>query len=334
MQVGEASEASERFDLVTFGETMVRLSAGGGKRLEDAVTLDMATGGTESNVAVALARLGLRVTWLSVLADNALGRRVDADLRRHGVDTTRVLWSSTERAGVYFLDPGVSPRPTRVLYDRAGSAVARVDPDDIDYGIVGYARALHLTGITPALSAGCATVCHRLADAAVRAGIPIVFDVNYRARLWSPDDAAAGLAPLMARASVLFCGASDAKTIWGINGQPEEIASALLDRSQAELVVVTLAEHGAVAMTRSGECLRQAALPVTVVDPVGAGDAFAAGFLSRWLSDRSAIAVALQAGVAMAALKMTIPGDLALVTPEELEDALTLVDGGGADIDR
>ncbi|HUG14477.1 MAG TPA: sugar kinase [Thermomicrobiales bacterium] len=322
-------------DLVTFGETMIRLSASGGKRLEEATTLDLAIGGTEANVAVALARLGLRVAWLSALPDNTLGRRVDAELRRHGVDTTHVIWSDRDRAGVYFLDPGVPPRPTRVLYDRVDSAVSRVDPDAINYAIVERAGALHLTGVTPALSPGCAAVCHRLAGAAARAGIPIVLDVNYRARLWPPDAAAAGLAPLLDRATLLLCGASDAATIWGLAGAPEEVARALLDRSAAESVVVTLAADGALAMTRAGDITLQRAVPVTVVDPVGAGDAFAAGFLSRWLGNRDGMAAALQAGVALAALKLTMPGDLAIITPAELAETMALAGSPPApDIDR
>lgn len=323
------------YDLVTFGETMVRLSAAGGRRLEDATSLDLSIGGTESNVAVGLARLGLRVAWLSVLADNPLGRRIESDLLRHGVDTSHVIWSTTERAGVYFLDPGVAPRPTRVLYDRVNSAVSRVDPAAIDYGVVERSASLHLTGITPALSAGCAAVCHQLADTAALRGIPIVLDVNYRARLWSADAAVAGLAPLMARATLVLCGADDAATIWGQNGRPEDVASALLDRSQAEIVVVTLAADGAIAMTRSGDVYLQPAVPVSIVDPVGAGDAFAAGFLSRWLRDRHGIPDALRAGVAMAALKLTIPGDLAIVTAAELDELIPLTGGAAtADIDR
>jgi 2-dehydro-3-deoxygluconokinase len=328
------SDRSTRYDLVTFGETMVRLAASGGRRLEETETISVSIGGTESNVAVALCRLGFRVAWLSVLADNPLGHRVDGELRRHGVDTSHVVWSAGDRAGVYYIDPGTPPRPTRVLYDRVDSAVARVDPSAIDESMVETARALHLTGITPALSATCATVCDRLASAAELAGIPLVFDVNYRSKLWSPDDAAEGLAPLLARATLLLCGASDAATIWGLTGAPEEIARELLSRSQARLAVVTLAADGALAMTRDGDCYRQAAISVDTVDPVGAGDAFAAGFLSRWLDDRDDIPTALRAGVCMAALKMTIPGDLAIVTPAELEEAMTLLSQPGADIVR
>jgi 2-dehydro-3-deoxygluconokinase len=322
-----------RYDLVTFGETMLRLTAADGLRLEEAQRLDVTIGGTESNVAVALARLGRRVAWLSALADNPLGRRVAGELRRHGVDTTHVVWTD-DRAGVYFLDPGVPPRPTRVYYDRRDSAVARIAPSAIDPALVLDAGALHLTGITPALSASCATICRTLAAAATEAAVPVVLDVNYRARLWSPREAAAGLAPLLSQTTLLLCGASDAATIWDLRGDPVQVAAALLDRSSAQLVVLTLAAEGALALQRDGTVQRQPAIPAQPVDPVGAGDAFAAGFLHRWLDDRSAIPAALQSAVALAALKMTMPGDHALITPAELDDAIALLDRRGADIVR
>ena len=322
-----------RYDLVTFGETMVRLTPTGGLRLEEAGSLDVTIGGTESNVCVALARLGRRVAWLSALADNPLGRRVDGELRRHGVDTSHVIWTS-DRAGVYFMDPGTRPRPTRVYYDRAESAVARIDPAAVDRGIVVDAGALHLTGITPALSENCATVCRLLAVAAVEAGTPVVFDVNYRSKLWPPELAAAGLAPLLEQTTLLLCGASDAATIWGLRGDPPDVAAGLLARSGAQLVVLTLAEDGALALRRDGTMRRQPAVPVEIVDAVGAGDAFAAGFLSCWLDDREDLEAALRAGAALAALKMTVPGDHAIITPTELAEAIALLDSAGTDIVR
>jgi 2-dehydro-3-deoxygluconokinase len=322
-----------RYDLVTFGETMVRLTAADGMRLEEAQRLDVTIGGAESNVAVALARLGRRVAWLSALADNPIGRRVAGELRRHGVDTAHVVWTD-DRAGVYFLDPGVPPRPTRVYYDRRDSAVARIDPSAIDPALVVDAGALHLTGITPALSASCATICRMLVAAASESAVPVVLDVNYRARLWPAREAAAALAPLLTQTTLLLCGARDAATIWGLRGDPADVAAGLLARSGAELVVLTLGADGALALQRAGTPIRQPAIPVQPVDPVGAGDAFAAGFLHRWLDDRSAIPAALQSGVVLAALKMTMPGDHALITPAELDETIALLGSHGEDIVR
>jgi 2-dehydro-3-deoxygluconokinase len=321
------------YDLLTFGETMIRLATLDRARLEDAQRLELRVGGTESNLAVALARLGRPVAWCSALPDNPLGRRIARELRGHGVDVSHVLWTAQGRAGVYFLDVGSAPRPTRVIYDRAASAVAMLDPRLMNYELVGRARLLHLTGITPALSASCAEICVQLADAAVAAGVPLSLDVNYRTLLWTPEAAQAGLAPLLERATLLLCGASDAGSIWGLRGEAQQLAAHLLDISSAETVVVTAGAEGATALTRTGRAVSVPAPAVDIVDPVGAGDAFAAGFLHCWLNSDD-LESGLRAGTVMAALKMTMPGDLALVTAGELAEALALLDQPGAEIVR
>jgi 2-dehydro-3-deoxygluconokinase len=329
--VSTAAGVGRTYDLLTFGETMVRLAVAGHRRLEDAEQLEVSIGGTESNVAVALARLGRRATWLSALPDNPLGRKIDGTLRRHGVDTGNVIWKRDARAGLYFLDAGAPPRPTRVVYDRASSAVARLMPGEIDPVIAAQSRLLHLTGITPALSEGCAEICLRLAAAAHAASTPVVLDVNYRSLLWSPAEAASGLQPLLDQTDILFCGAGDAATIWDLTGQPDAIASGLLDRSAANLVIVTLGSEGAYAAFRDGQATHQPAIPVEIIDPVGAGDAFAAGFLHHWLDDSTDLPTALRTAATLAALQMTIPGDLAIITQTELTEAL---EQAGGDIVR
>ena len=322
------------YDLVTFGETMIRLTTPDHARLELATSLDVTIGGTESNVAVVLARLGRPVAWLSALPDSALGRRVLSELRGNGVDTSHVVVQQHGRVGTYFLEPGAAPRPTRVLYDRAGSAVSLLALDAIDADIVRRSTALHLTGITPALSASCAGICLNLANEALDAGVPVIFDVNYRARLWSPSEAAVGLNPLLHRTSLLLCGVGDASTIWELSGAIEQVARGLFERSSATIVVITQGEEGASAFHRDGRRWRQSGSRVEIVDPIGAGDAFAAGFLQVWLDDRDNIAAALRSGVALASLKMTMPGDLAIITPSELDEAISLLDRPTGDIDR
>jgi 2-dehydro-3-deoxygluconokinase len=313
---------------------MIRLAAPGYERLEVAATLDVSIGGTESNVAVALARLGRRVTWISALPANPLGRRIAATLQSHGVDTSYILWQEHSRAGIYFLEPGAPPRPTRVIYDRAASALATIDPDSVPYDQLGRADALHLTGITPALSDNSAEVCQRLMTRARSEDIPLIFDVNYRSLLWSPEEAASGLVPFLDQAHILFCGRGDAATIWNFEGSPEEVAAALLERSGAELVVITDGGAGATAVTRSGEIRVQAAPEVDIVDPVGAGDGFAAGFLDVWFSESGDITRALRSGVALASIQMTMPGDLAIITPAELSAAIDALDHQTTDIVR
>ncbi|MDI3340268.1 MAG: sugar kinase [Sphaerobacter sp.] len=309
------------YDVVTFGETMIRLATRPGERLETAATLEAGIGGAESNVAVALARLGRRVAWSSVLPRNPFGARIAGELRRHGVDVSHVHWVDQGRVGVYYLDTGAAPRPTQVLYDRAGSAVATCDPDALDPALAARGRLLHLTGITPALSAQCAAITRRLADAARAAGVPISFDVNYRSRLWSPQEAAAGLEPLCRAATVLLCGRSDARTVWGLSGSDEALLRGLAARFGAPVTVLTTGENGALALTPDGTLHREPAVSVAVIDRVGAGDAFAAGFLHGYLAGD--VPLGLRLGVRLAALKMTVRGDLAVLSGEDIAACLS-----------
>ncbi len=307
-----------KWDVLSFGETMIRLSVPLGERLETAESLEVRIGGAESNVAVALARLGRRAAWCSVLPQNPLGRRIAGELRWHGVDISPVRWVERGRVGVYFLDTGAPPRPTQVLYDRAGSAIATADPDSIDPSIVEAARLLHLTGITPALSPTCREIARRLVERARQLSVPVCFDVNYRSLLWTPAEAAEVLAPFGHAASVLICGRADAATIWGLDGAAEDVLAGLVERFHTPVTVLTLGDGGALAQTADGYRLQAPSVPATLVDRVGAGDAFAAGFLHGYL-DGEDIARGLRYGVALAALKLTLQGDLALVTPAELE---------------
>ncbi len=304
-------------DVFTFGETMIRLSTPLGHRLETVQALDLKIGGTESNLTIALARLGRQVAWSSVLPRNPLGERIARELNWHGVNTDSVTWVDGARAGVYFLDTGTAPRATHVLYDRKDSAVANATPDQVSMDFVDAARILHLTGITVALSTGCADICHELVRRAKSAGITFSFDVNYRSLLWTPEAARSGLDPICRQADILFCGREDAETIWQISGDPETVVQALHERFANRIVVVTLGGDGAIIRLPGGELRRTPSMAVEIVDPVGAGDAFAAGFLHGYLDDD--LDRAIELAPAMAALKMTISGDLAVITPAELE---------------
>jgi 2-dehydro-3-deoxygluconokinase len=331
---GLAEPRITQYDVVSFGETMVRLAAPLGVRLENADHLELTVGGSESNVAIALARLGRRTAWISGLVKNPLGRRIDRELRAGGVDTSHVHWRGDGRVGTYFLEPGIGPRPTRVYYDRAGSAVTQLDPDAIGTGIVAASRVLHLTGITPALAASCATVCERLADAARISDVPLVFDVNYRAQLWTPESAKKVIARFIEAAEIVLCGAADAALLWGFRGDPHDVSRRLLELTDADIVVVTIGERGAVARTRGGQEVAQSAVTLQAVDPVGAGDAFAAGFLHSWLDEPADAARALRYATAMAALKMTVRGDHAQVELDELLDVVERDATLGGDIIR
>src|SRR5713101_2552415 len=179
------------YDLITFGEAMVRLSPPGWRRLEQARSLDVQVGGAELNTAVALARLGRRAAWVSRLTDNPLGRLIANQAREAGVGTEHVLWTADDRVGLYFLEFGAAPRASSVLYDRKGAAIAGIQPGLVDWrAVFAGARWFHVTGITPALSAGAAETTREALQAARAASVRTSIDLNYRAKLWSQADAA------------------------------------------------------------------------------------------------------------------------------------------------
>lgn len=303
---------------VTWGETMVRLSSPAGLALEATPTLEVAIGGTESNMAIALARLGLRTAWVSRLPDNPLGRRVVHDVKAHGVDVAHVLWApAAEKAGVYFIEPGRAPRANTVIYERKGSAVANVNPDELDYAFLSSGRFLHLTGITPALSPGCREAWLRSARQARAAGCRVVVDVNYRSRLWSADAARETLEAVFPHADVVLCALGDLQLLFGMPREPGLAAESFAAAYHLPLVVLTLGGEGALAW-HDGQVERHPVFPTEVVDRIGSGDAFAAGFLYGW-SERD-IAYGLRCGNALAALKQTYHGDVTWSTGPDLLD--------------
>lgn len=202
-------------DVVTLGETMVRFSPPLGESLESAPVFHADPAGAESNVAVALARLGIKVGWISRVPDNPIGRRVVGQIRHHGVDTSRVIWASGQRMGTYYIEPGRLPRATIAIYDRSGSAFSHIDPDEVDWAYIRQANWLHLTGITPALGAGPCRTIKRAIEEATDSGATISFDVNYRAKLWSPEEAATILTPFLGQASIIQCAIRDATLLFG-----------------------------------------------------------------------------------------------------------------------
>lgn len=302
-------------DIVTIGETMLRFTPEGGKTLEQAESFRVDTGGAESNVAIALARLGWRTAWISRLPATPLGRRLAGRIQAHGVDVSRVIWAEEGRVGVWYFEPPVPPRPGEAYYDRAGSAFSQIDPDQVDWGFVRSARWLHLTGITPALSLSCRALVQRALDEVAGSNVTVSFDVNYRARLWSPEEARQILTPLLSRVGVIICALRDAQTIFGDKGDAATVAQDWFQRFGARVVVITAGEEGAVAY--DGHLYRETRrYPAAAVDPLGTGDAFAAGFIGGYLEGGTATGLAWAAG--MAALKGSYLGDFVWCTREDL----------------
>lgn len=316
------------YDLFTLGETMLRLAAPPNVPLQAAHSFEIGPGGTESNVAANLAHLGWRCAWYSRLPDNPLGYLVAQEIRSHGVDTDSVAFVDGERMGLYFLEFGAAPRGVRVWYDRAGSSASRMQPSDLPLERIAASRWLHLTGITPALSASCAATTRAALDFARSRSIPVSFDVNYRALLWSHKDAAVALEPLCRDADVVVVAHRDAINLFGAPEDAGACARSLQER-WGGIVAVTAGDAGAAASQGQG-VVSSPAVPVTIVDRVGAGDAFSAGLIGSLL-DGQPLEQALRYGTTLSALKLTIPGDIAIVTRSQVD---ALMNGASADVRR
>ncbi len=301
------------------GEALIRLTPHGGDPLEVAPTLAVHVGGAEANVCASLAHQGVRTAWISRLPANPLGRRIAVAIRAHGVDVTGIAWAPQGRTGVMFVQPGAGPRAGEVFYYRRDSAFAEIDPDDVDWALLDGARVVHLTGITPALSAGASRLTARAIAEARRRGARVSFDVNYRATLWDPEPARARVEPLLRGLDLVILNDRDAATVFGQRGDPERVARKLRTRFRCAVLVLTLGAGGALAVDAGGT-RRQPAYPTEIVDPIGRGDAFVAGFLYGYLARGTADG--LRYGAAMAALKQTYHGDVCLATPESVQAVL------------
>jgi 2-dehydro-3-deoxygluconokinase len=312
-------------DLVTLGEVLLRLAIPSPARVETVRQLDVQIGGAEANVAAAAARLGLTTAWVSAVPDNAWGDRVRRELAAHGVDCRYVVRKPDTRLGVYFIEYGVRPRPIRVLYDRNDSAFARLDVAEVDWEPLRQARVVHLSGITPALGRGPRALLERaLQEAAV-----VSFDVNYRALLWSPAEARWFLAGVLPSVAYLFVGQAEARTIFDLAPSPERTLEALARMAPKAIVTLMRGEEGCLVLAGGRFFQPSRRYPVDVADPVGAGDAYVAGFLWAMLQGRD-LQGAVDAGTAVAALKCSTWGDIALVDARDVADLLA----GGPDVRR
>ncbi|MFE4775442.1 sugar kinase [Streptomyces sp. NPDC057717] len=262
---------------VCLGETMAQVTPADGAGLEHSGALRLAVAGAESTVAQYLADLGHGAAWVSRVGDDPFGRRIVAAVASRGVDVTGVRRDTSAPTGVYFKDPG--PDGTRVHYYRAGSAASRMSAADADGIDLGGVRLLHLTGITPALSGTCAALVDTLLERAAGTKTLVSFDVNHRPALWSSHSVAAeALLALARRADIVLVGRDEAETLWG-TATAQDIRDHIAPRGT--LVV----KDGAVGATEFTDGKQEfvAAPAVDVVEAVGAGDAFAAGYLSGLL---------------------------------------------------
>lgn len=318
--------------VVCFGELMLRLSPPGDERLFQSPGLRTYFGGSEANVAVGLAHLGVRSDYVTRLPANAVGDAALSALRAEGVGVRGVLRGG-ERLGIYFVESGADLRALRVVYDRAGSAFSALDPAEIDWeGLLHGAGWLHLSGITPALGEGPALAATQAAAAARALGVRVSVDLNYRPALWKGRDPRPVMRPLVTGSSVLVGNPGAAAAMLGIGGAEsaadlragaariaDELGIATVALTRRE--VLSASEHGwstAMYDRRSATLHTSRRYQVRVVDRVGGGDSFAAALIYALLCGREGQA-ALEFATAASALKLTIPGDFNRVSADEVE---------------
>lgn len=308
-----------RLEVLTLGEALIVLDPASRSPLRHVGMFEKHVGGAELNVAVALARLGHRASWAGKLGEDEFGAEILAFARGEGVDVSGSYLDPDSPTGIYFKERRALDK-LRVYYYRSGSAASKMRFEELDLDHLLSAGVLHLTGITPALSENCRDLTERLMDEANERGVLVSFDVNVRFRLFESRDSREVLLPLVERADLLFLSDEEAELLLG-SEEPEAVLRAARDLRAGTVVV-----HGADgAFAIEGDQLfERAVYPVEVVDSVGAGDAFVAGFLSGrlrgWDTGKS-----LELANACGACAVTVPGDAESMPFEN--QALDLVRG-------
>ncbi len=324
------------------------MTSPGAERFLQSARFDVHVGGAEANVGVSLARLGHDVRMISTIADNPLGEGALGELRRHGVDVSRVA-RADGRMGMYFLSQGAVRRPSEIIYDRKFSAFDMASPDATDWrGALAGTQWLHLSGVTPAIGASCAQAAINVATTAREMGVRVSFDGNYRGQLWAAwdGDGPGVLKQLLDCAEIAFINERDIGLILGVEQDGETLearrkaafALAFERFPRLQRIACTTRRQNSVAHHMlSGELVTRS-LRVTsleqdlsgVVDRIGGGDAFAAGVLHALIAGRGD-QYAIDFGVAAGVIKHSIPGDFNLAGKDDIEQAMT---GESLDVKR
>lgn len=339
--------------IITFGEIMLRLATPGYLRFAQANNLEATFGGGEANVAVSLANYGMDAQFVTRLPNNDIAKACVCDLHKHGVKTDHIIYGG-ERLGIYFLETGAVARASKVIYDRAHSAISEIEPGMIDWEkVFDGADWFHWTGITPAISQGAADVCREAIKAANRMGVVVSCDLNYRKNLWKYGKTASEVMPeLVEGCDIILGNEEDAEKVFGIKPENfdvtatagevnaaefESVCSQLMQRfPRAKKVIVTLrgsinANHNTWGgVLYDGSTLYQSPrYDIThIVDRVGGGDSFMGGLIYGLLTYTDNDQQALNFAVAASCLKHTIYGDYNMVTVAEVEN-LMKGDGSG-----
>jgi len=337
--------------VVAFGEIMMRLSPPGYQRLAQARTLEVTFGGGEANVAVTLANFGIPVDYVTRLPQNDLGDACINYLRQFGVDTSKAIRGG-DRLGIYFLETGAVQRGSKVIYDRSGSSIATIEPGMIDWkAALEDTSWLHVTGITPAISKGCADCALDAVRTADKMGVTVSLDLNYRAKLWKwGKPAKEVMTDLVKSADVATGNEEDAEKVFGIQAPGVDVVAGKVDPQVYRVVAeklkqqfpnlekVAITVRGSISASHNtwsgvlydGKAFYTAPVyDVThIVDRVGGGDAFAGGLIYGLLKHPDDPQTALNFAVAAGCLKHTIQGDMNMVTVSEVENIMKGVVSG------
>jgi 2-dehydro-3-deoxygluconokinase len=324
--------------VVTFGEIMMRLNPMGYYRFLQAEEWESSYAGGEANVAVSLVNFGLRASFVSKVPSNEIGQAAINALRHYGVDTSEVVRGGN-RLGLYFVEKGASQRPSKVIYDRAGSAIAEAQSSDFDWdAIFADADWFHFTGITPALGGKMPEICLEACKAAKAKGITVSCDLNYRGKLWSKEEAGKTMSLLMPYIDVCIANEADASDVFGISAANTDVESGKLDedgyisvaqqicsRFDCKQVAITLRGSLSASINSWGGMLydgKQAFFSprydIQIVDRVGGGDSFGGGLVYSLLTEKTS-QEAINFAVAASCLKHTIEHDFNLVSIKEVE---------------
>lgn len=292
-------------DVVTVGESMVLFTPESAGSFCYAGKFDKTIGGAESNVAIALSRLGHKAGWISRLGNDEFGLYIRNFIRGEGVDTSKVTFDADRQTGVFFKERKNGEEP-RVFYYRNNSAASHLKTEDLDEAYIAGARFLHITGITPALSESCRKTVLSAIEIAKKYGVQVIFDPNIRLKLWDKDTATKVLREIADLSDIVLPGLSEGILLTH-KQSPEQIADELLG-GRTKTVVIKLGKEGAYYATRVESGYVKGQTVKTIVDPIGAGDGFAAGYLSgllRGYSCREAVKLANK----VAAFALTVAGD-------------------------
>lgn len=324
--------------VVTFGEIMLRLAPEGYYRFVQADKFGATFGGGEANVAVSLANFGVDAAFVSKVPKHEIGQACVNSLRRFGVDTDDIIRGG-DRLGIYYLEKGASQRPSKVIYDRAGSAIAKAAKDEFDWNdIFQGADWFHFTGITPALGDNVAEICLDAVKAAHAMGITVSCDLNYRNKLWSKEKAGQVMGELMKYVDVCIANEQDADDVFGIKARNTDVTSGKVDHEGYKDVAKQLADRFGfkkVAITLRGsisandnnwagmlydgsDYFFSRTYPVHIVDRVGGGDSFGGGLIYACLEGFDGQAT-IEFAVAASCLKHSIEGDYNMVTVDEVK---------------